>query len=211
MIYASRVPLLVGITAAAIFNVIGLVVGLVTSYYGGKLDVLSQIVVNVAFAIPILPLVVLINAGFGASTWNIIAAMSAVYWTFTVRYIRPLIFSIKQRTFIEASRAIGLGNFRIMYTHILPNVLPLTLTNAGLSTAGAILLEAGIGFVGVGDPAAISWGSMLFQALSNGAVYLNAWNYIIPPGLAITFLVLSIVLVVQAFDEVLSPRLRVKR
>ena len=124
------------------------------------------------------------------------------------RIIRSEVLSLKERPFVERARAIGSGNFYIIRKYILPNVLPLVTANAILVIPLAIIAEATLSFLGLGDPTTISWGSIINDAFNNNAIMLGAWWFFIPPGLAIVFLSLSFALIGHALDEVLNPKLK---
>lgn len=115
--------------------------------------------------------------------------------------------TLRERAFVERARALGAGDFYIIKTHVLPNTLPLIFANTVLIIAVAILSEAALSFLGLGDPSRISWGSMLENAFGSGAPSAGAWWYVIPPGLSITILVLAVSLIGFLFEQVINPRL----
>jgi peptide/nickel transport system permease protein len=129
-------------------------------------------------------------------------------WPGTALLIRAQTLSIKNRPYMERARVLGAGNSHQMVRHILPNVMPMVLANTTLTVAGAILAETTLSFLGLGDPSRVSWGTMLDQAFSNGALTLGAWWFLFPPGICVILVVLSFTLVGQALEEIFNPRLR---
>jgi peptide/nickel transport system permease protein len=122
--------------------------------------------------------------------------------------VRSQTLSLRERIFVERIRAIGASDLRVIGSHIMPNVLPLIIANTVLVIAGAILSEATLAFLGLGDPVHVSWGTMLHFAFENGAAGRGAWWYLIAPGLGIVIVVLGFTLVGNTLDRILNPRLR---
>jgi peptide/nickel transport system permease protein len=156
--------------------------------------------------IPFLPLLIVLVAILGANIYNIILVIGLFGWMGFARVIRAQVLTLKERRFVEAARAAGAGPSRIMRTHIFPNIVSLTYVNLALTVPGAILTEAALEFLGLGDPSLLSWGHMFFLAEQNDA--LNAWWWILPPGIAIAIVSISFVLIGYALDEIFNPRLR---
>jgi len=144
----------------------------------------------------------------GTSFWNIIFVISITGWTGTARIVRAQVLSLKERAFIESSKAIGASDLRIIGVHLLPNVFPIILAQMVLGIGGAILSEASLSFLGLGDPLSISWGMILHWAFSSGALSSNYWWWIIPPGICITLVALGFTFVGYAFDQIVNPRIR---
>ena len=142
--------------------------------------------------------------------WNIIITISLLGWRTTARVIRSQVLSIKERPYITAAKVSGASNLRIMYIHILPNVLPMSFLYIALGIAWATLSEASLSFLGLGDPRMISWGQMLYYAFLTGSARSSWWN-VLPPGLCIALFVISAFMVGQAYEEVVNPRLRARR
>ena len=145
----------------------------------------------------------------------IIITMSITGWWWLSRMVRSVTLSLKERTFIEASKALGAGNKRIMFKHILPNIAPLIFSSVIYRVVGAIMSEASLSFLGIGDPTAKSWGMILHFAQTSGGWWGNngkpMWSWIVPPGLCIAFLALGLMLMGQTVEEIVNPRLRVRR
>src|SRR5918992_2398611 len=158
--------------------------------------------------IPFLPLAIALAAILGPSIRNIIVVIGITSWPSTARLIHAQVLTLKEREYVDRSRALGASNWHLMTRHIVPNVSPLILANTTLTVPIVILTEATLSFLGLGDPANPSWGQMLDNAFEYGAVTLNAWWYFVPPGLGIMLVALAFTLCGQALEEVLDPRLR---
>jgi peptide/nickel transport system permease protein len=210
LIHGSRISLLVGFAASFIAVLAGTSIGLVAGYYGGILDSLLMRTTDLFIILPSLPLMLVLVAILGPGLLNIILAIAIVAWTGTARMIRSQTLSIKQRGFVEAVRVLGATSPRLIFRHILPNVAPLALANVILVTVDAILSEAGLSFLGFGDPFRPSWGMMLRLAFQAGAVVNGLWWYIVPPGLCVMLLVLGFSFISYSMDQILNPRLRRK-
>lgn len=208
LIYGTHISLVVGLLGAFLAVVLGALVGLIAGYYGGIIDAILMRITDLFLILPGLPLMIVLAAILGPSMWNIIFVIAVVSWPSVARVVRSQVLELKERPFIEASKVANASDFRIIFNHIAPNVAPLVFATAVLNIAGAILSEAGLSFLGLGDPSHISWGMMLFYANEYGALVIGAWWYLLPPGLCIILLVLAFVFIGYALDEILNPRLR---
>jgi len=159
--------------------------------------------------IPDIPLMIVIAALFGRRLGNIILIIGIIYWTSTARLVRAQAKSVRERTYVKRVRAVGAGNNRLIWRHILPQVTPLIIANTVLMVALAIFAETYITFLGLGDPSAISWGRLIENAFQGNAVLNNAWWAIVPPGVCVTVVILACTMVGQSMEAALNPRLRV--
>jgi peptide/nickel transport system permease protein len=207
-IYGARVSLIVGFAASLISLVIGGLIGLVAGYYGGRLGATLMRLTDIFLVIPDLPLIVVMVALLGPSLRNIILAIGILGWTTEARIVRSQVISVKERQFVTRAKAIGASNPHIIRRHIFPLVLPLMLANSVLVISLAILNEATLAFLGLGDPTTISWGSMLHFAFGRGAISAGAWWALVPPGAGIVWVVLGWTLLGYVLEEVANPRLR---
>ena len=207
VIIGSRVGVGVGLLCAVMVVFIGTNVGLIAGYYGGKVDDLLMRITDVVYGIPFLPFAVILVALLGPGIFNIILAIIIISWRSTARVIRAQVLTLKERAFIEAARVSGASDLRIMYRHIMPNVLPLSFVYGALSMGWAILTEASISFLGYGDPLLISWGKIIFMCYVAQAITV-AWWWVMAPGLAIMLLVLSGFFIGRAYEQVVNPKLR---
>ena len=208
LVYGSQVSLLVGIAATLIAIVIGTVVGAAAGFFGGWTDAVLNRLSEWFLVIPFIPLAIVLAAILGPSLRNIIFVIGVTSWPVTARLIRAQVLTIKQRLYVERSRALGASSTHIMGRHILPNVMPLVIANATLTVPIAILSETTLAFLGLADPLRVSWGSMLEDAFSAGALGREAWWWYLPPGLCVIAVVLAFTLVGRALEAILDPRLR---
>jgi peptide/nickel transport system permease protein len=207
LIYGARVSLTVGFTASFMSMVIGTAVGVTAGYFGGRIGNLLMRIVDFLMVIPDLPLMLVIIAVMGRGLWNIILVIGLLGWTYTARLVRSQVLSVKERQFILRSQALGASSRRIIWRHILPQVLPLIIAQAVLDISVAILAESSLAFLGLGDPTLISWGMMLNFAFER-ALSRQAWWFLLPPGFAIVWVSLSLVLIGNRLEEIVNPRLR---
>ena len=209
LIAGTRVSLLVGFCAALVSAFIGGTVGVLAGFYGGKTDVVLMRATDYFLVIPDIPLMIVAAALFGRSLTNIIIIIGIIYWTTTARLIRAQVLSVRERVYVKRARALGAGNRRLIFKHVLPQVAPLLVANTVLLVAYAIFAETFITFLGLGDPSVISWGRLIENAFNDDAILNNAWWAIIPPGLCVTLVVLGATLFGQSLEDALNPRLRV--
>jgi peptide/nickel transport system permease protein len=200
-IFGARATMLVGILSGISVGVIGTTIGLISGYYKGIVDLMTMRVVDVLYGIPAMPLVLVMTLFVGSSIWTIILAQVLVLWRTTARVIRAQTLSLSERPFVKSARAAGAGDLRIMFSHIMPNLVPLIFTETVIIVANAIILEAGVSFLGLG--ADHSWGTMLQLTFTTGAIR-HAWWWVIPPGLSITLVVLSFLLISRAIEDMTS-------
>jgi len=208
IMYGGRISLLIGFLAAAISGGFGTLVGLFAGYFGGWREDILMRITDIVLVIPGLPLMIVLSALLGSSFWNIIFVISIIGWTGTARVVRAQVLSLKERPFIESTRVIGAGDLRIIGLHLLPNVFPLIVAQMVLRIGSAILAEASLSFLGLGDPMSVSWGMILHWAFTTGALFSNYWWFLLPPGICITLVVLGFTFVGYALDQIVNPRIR---
>lgn len=206
-IHGSRGALIVGVLVAFLITFLGTNIALISGYYKGNIDNLLMRIVDIAYALPFEPFAIIFISLVSPSIKNIIIAMILIMWRAPARVIRAQVLSLSERPFIKAARVAGASNLRIIYFHIAPNILPLAFVYFVIQTGWAIVMEASISFLGFGDPSLISWGQMLNMAYITGSIR-EAWWWVIPPGAAISLLVLSIFVISRSYEEVVNPRLR---
>jgi len=211
IIVGTRISLLVGFTAAFGAMLIGAAVGITSGYFGGsKIDTALNAFTNWFLVLPWIALAVAMASVLGPTLLNVILVIAFTSWASTARLVRSQALSVKERPFVERSRALGAGNWHIITHHVLPNVFPILFANAVLMVALAILSETTLSILGLGVATAISWGRIIEEAFTAGALSAGWWWWLIPPGLAILAVTLSFTMVGYALDEVLSPRLRAR-
>lgn len=209
MIVGTRISLVVGFTAAFGAILIGASVGVTAGYFGGtKIDTVLNAFTNWFLVLPWIALAIALASILGPTLFNVILVIAVTSWASTARLVRSQALSVKERPFIERSRALGAGHWHLITRHLLPNVFPVLFANAVLMVALAILSETTLAILGLGDPNAMSWGRIIEEAFIAGALSAGWWWWLIPPGLAILAVTLSFTMVGYSLDEVLSPRLR---
>jgi peptide/nickel transport system permease protein len=203
VLWGSRVSLMVGLLAALTSTLIGVIVGSLSGYYGGAVDDLLMRITEFFLVIPRFFLVLIIVALFGNSIWNIIFVIGILSWPVTARLVRAEFLSLREKDFVEGVRAIGASDLRIILYHLLPNATPPIVVSGSLQIARAILMEAGLSFLGLGDPNQVSWGVMLYNAQR---FLRHAWWTATFPGLAIFLVVMSFNLVGDGLNDALNPK-----
>jgi peptide/nickel transport system permease protein len=207
-IWGARISLLVGLAATVLAMLIGSVVGITAGFFGGWTESILMRLTEWFLVIPFLPLAIVLAAILGPSIQNIILVIGITSWPFPARLIRAQVLTMKERLYVDRSRALGASQWHLMTRHILPNVSGLIIANTTLTVPVAILSETTLSFLGLGDPSRASWGKMLQESFEAGALTQQAWWYYVPPGVGILLVVLAFTLCGQALEEVLDPRLR---
>jgi len=197
--------LAVGVSAAAITVGIGLLVGALAGYFGGWLDDLLMRLTEFFQVLPALLFAMVVVTLFSPTLWTIALAIGVVSWPTTARLTRAEFLRIRELEYVTAARSIGAGNGRIIWRVILPNALPPLIVSATLTVGVAILFEAGLSFLGLGDPNTMSWGLMIGQ---NRSFILEAWWPVTLPGVAIFLTVFAVALVGDGLNDAFNPKLR---
>jgi peptide/nickel transport system permease protein len=208
IIYGARVSLIVGFSVALAATLIGAVIGLVSGFYRGGTDEALMRLTDVFLILPPLPLAIILAAYLGPSVLTIIEVLTVTGWPLVARVVRSQTLSLRERPFVDAERVIGAGNTRIMFKVIIPNLLSLIAANAVLAVTAAVVGEAGLDFIGLGDPSVVSWGTMLYWSQNLNAILRGAWWWMLAPGLCIAFVGLGAVLISVGIENIFNPRLR---
>jgi len=209
IVMGSRISLMVGLTATFGAIVIGALVGITAGYFGGRwIDSVLSAITNWVLVLPWVVLAIVLSSVLGRSVLNIVIVIAITSWASTARVVRSQVLSVRERAYVERSRALGAGSWHIVTRHILPNVMPIVFANAVLTVALVILAETTLSILGLGDPQAVSWGVIIEESFSAGALTAGWWWWLIPPGVAIVFVTLAFTMCGYALDEVLNPRLR---
>ncbi|UCH03155.1 MAG: ABC transporter permease [Candidatus Bathyarchaeota archaeon] len=209
IMWGTQISILIGILSTAIAVGFGLLAGLAAGYYGGKIDELLMRIVDFLLIMPGLPLMMVLAAIVGASFWVIIFVIAFFGWTTTARIIRSQVLIEKEKAYVEAAKAVGASDVYVIFKHVLPNVLSLIFVELATGVASAMVIEANLSFLGLGDPTHISWGRMLNFAWISGGISTGAWWYVLFPGLCIAFLSMAFIYIGYVVDRVLNPKLRV--
>ena len=205
LLWGTRVSLTVGLLAAFLSVAIGTLVGITAGHFKGWYETVAMRVTDWFLVMPTLVLAIALATVLSRSVWTTILAIGVTTWPTTARLVRAQTLSV------EAARLTGVRSLTIMSRHVLPNVMPLVLAQTTLVISSAILTEATLAFLGLGDPSIVSWGGLLQDAREAGAVSSGNWWYLAPPGLAIAVVALAFTLCGRTIESVLNPKLGVNR
>jgi len=205
LIFGSRISLTVGLVVVSIAAVVGTTLGLLSGFYGGIIDILVMRLVEIFYSFPFLILAVAVMSVLGPSIYNVMLVLGLVNWPIYARLVRSQVLSLREQPLVEAARAIGASDGRIMFKHILPNCMSTLIVTAAMSMAGAILATAALGFLGLGvQPPTPEWGMML----NEGKDFLRTAAHMITyPGIAIMLVVLSLNFIGDGLRDALDPHL----
>jgi len=211
LIWGARVSLAIGALAATVGVSLGTGLGVVSGYFGRRIDALIMRTADVVLVVPFLPLMIVLAAYVGPSVVSLAIVIGALVWARPARVVRSLVLSQRNLDFVTAARSLGARDTRILRLCIFPAVVSLALAEFVQLASRAILLEAALAFLGLGDPVQKSWGSVLFYAQARWALMSAAWVWwVLPPGLLITATVVGIALVGFGVERVFTPRLRAR-
>jgi peptide/nickel transport system permease protein/oligopeptide transport system permease protein len=206
VVFGAQKSLIVGVGAVAIMVFFGLLLGLLAAYYGGIWDSLIMRMADVFFAFPYILFAILLVALMGKSFWNVVFTIGILGWALIARVFRSSVLSVKESEYVDAARASGASNWRIMVRHIMPNAAAPIIVYATMSVGGAILAEAALSFLGMGvQPPDPSWGLMLSEARKT---MMTRWWLLVFPGIAILTTVLSFVLLGDGLRDALDVKLK---
>lgn len=212
IIYGARISLEVGISVTLVSSLIGMFIGAIAGFYGGWVDkILSGYIFNVFLAFPGLLLAIAMVAFLGVGLGKLILALCIIGWVGYARVMRGQVLKVREYDFVQAARALGASNMRILFTHILPNAVQPLIVQASLGMAGAVLSEASLSFLGLGiPPPEPSWGTMIFEAQQTGfdTVMRIAPHVLFVPGIAIALTVLAFNFIGDGLREYLDPKQR---
>ena len=210
VIAGSRVSLTVGLIAGLAATAVGVTVGLAAGYGGRAADALLMRTVDVFLCLPRLPLLILLAAYLGTGLWVIVAAFATVAWAVPARVVRAQVLLEKQRAYVASARLAGGRGTYIVRRHILPALWPLLTSIVVMETGQAIMVEAGLSFLGLGDPTRVSWGTILRNAFDYPALFLGSlWiSWALPAGLCLSLLLLALAALGTCLDRHLDPRLK---
>lgn len=206
LIYASRISLVVGIGAVTISVVIGTVLGLVSGYFGGGIDLALMRVTDIVMSFPQIMLILVIVSIIGPNLMNLIVILGFLGWPSVARLVRGNVLSIKQMDYVKSAVVLGLSTPRILFVHILPNTIAPILVNATFGIANAIIMEASLSFLGLGvQPPTASWGNMLTDAQTLSVLTSKPWLWV-PPGIMIILSVLSVNFIGDGLRDAIDPK-----
>lgn len=208
LIWGARPSMAVAVGAATLALLLGVAVGVGAALAGGVLDLVVMRVVDVFLALPLLPLLILVAALVGAHAENLVLVIGLMSWPATARILRSQTLSLRDRGFVQAARGLGKGSAYVMRRHLLPALGPLLVSGFVAVAAHAVLLEAGLAFLGLSDPTSVTWGLVLNQALLQQGAYFSAvWTWwALPAGLAVTLAVLGFSFIGIGVEHNFNPR-----
>jgi peptide/nickel transport system permease protein len=209
LFYGARISMIVGAAAALVATVIGGLIGITAGYVGGRVDGFLMRVTDYFLVIPDLVLMIVIAAIWGPALTHIIFVIGLLLWTSTARIVRAQVMSVRERVYVKRARSLGCSHLRIVFRHVLPQIAPLLIANVVLTVAVAIFDETALAFLGLSDPTAISWGTIIEHGFLRQAVSYGAWWAIVPPGICVALLIMGCYLFGQAIEDALNPRLKV--
>src|SRR5699024_8582015 len=206
LIYASRVSIIVGIGAVSIYILIGTIVGAISGYFGGWIDMIIMRITDVFMSFPFFMIILVVVSIVGSSLTNIIIILGILGWPPVARLVRGSILSLKEQDYVKAGVALGYKTPRILFSHLLPNAFAPILVNATFGMAGAIMTEAALSFLGMGVQAPMaSWGNMLTASQSLTVLTDQPWLWL-PPGIMILISILSINFIGDGLRDALDPK-----
>lgn len=208
IVWGAPVALFIGVSVASISVLIGMVYGIISGYRGGRTDEAMMRANDVVYALPALPLLILLAVSVGRSILLIVAYLIIFGWVGIAKVSRSIALQIKSLAYVEAAELMGQSSMKIVFRHIFPQLLPYTFASIAISVPGAIITEAGLSFLGLGDPTLPTWGQILHDANLYGAAARGLWWWILPPGLMIALTGLAFVLIGNALDAIVNPRLK---
>jgi peptide/nickel transport system permease protein len=211
-LYGGRISLTVGFFAGFLATILAIILGMLPSYMGGTVDTTMATLTNIMLVIPGLPLLIVITAYVhqtGPMTIALVIGLTG--WAWGARILRSQTLSLSHRDFVVASRLSGETQWRVLTAEILPNMLSLVVANLVFATIAAILAEASLEFLGLGNPSVVTWGTMLYWADAGDALLNGAWWWFVPPGLSIALVGLSLALINFGVDQISNPRLRLNK
>lgn len=206
LIYASRVSMMVGLGAVFIYSVIGTIIGAISGYFGGWVDIVLMRLTDVFMSFPSLMLILVVVSILGPNLLNIIMILGLLGWPSVARLVRGSVLSLKNVDFVKSGVVLGLSTPRILFQHILPNAIAPILVQATFGIAAAIIVEASLSFLGMGvQPPTASWGNMLTDAQSLTVLTTQPWLWV-PPGIMIVLVVLAINFIGDGLRDALDPK-----
>jgi peptide/nickel transport system permease protein len=208
LLFGFPIALLIGLSTAIATTIIGTFMGITSGYLGGKTDTLIQRSSDILANIPLLPILIFFAFIIGQKLWLVIVVLIAFGWPGLTILVRSMVLHYNSSQLVESTRALGASRMRIMFRHVLFQIAPFVLAQMIFFTPGAILAEAGLSFLGLGDPSIPTWGQILESGFSTGAVYTGYWWWVLPPGLLVVLAAMTFVLLTLGLEPIVNPRLR---
>ena len=209
IVWGTRLALIIGLSVAVISTLVGVLYGVISAYLGGWVDEVMQRIQEIVASIPLLPILLILSFLFKPTVWHLVTLMLIFYWTGPVKTVRSMALQIKEQPYVEAARALGASNWRIITRYVMPQIIPYMFASIALGVPSAILTEAGVSFlVGAETATEPTWGMILSEANLAGASISGYWWWILTPGVLLTLTGLTFVFIGYALDRILSPTLK---
>jgi peptide/nickel transport system permease protein len=208
LLYGLPIALLIATVTALVSTIIGASLGILSGYAGGKTDSFIQRICDIISNVPLLPLLIFLVFIIGPHLWLVMLVLVAFSWTGLTILVRSMVLQIRSGQLVEAAQAMGASRTRIMFKHIFPQVAPFIVAQMIFFAPAAILAEASLSFLGLGDPSIPTWGQMLQAGFQTGALYVGYWWWVIAPGVFIIVTALAFMLLALAMESIVDPRLR---
>ncbi|MCD6058683.1 MAG: hypothetical protein K0Q89_2213 [Thermomicrobiales bacterium] len=208
LLYGFPVALLIATLTALLSTLIGASLGILSGFAGGATDSIIQRASDIISNVPTLPLLIFIVSILGRHLWLIMLVLVAFSWPGLTILVRSMVLQLREGQLVEAARAMGASRSRIMRRHVFPQVAPFIVAQMIFFAPGAILAEASLSFLGLGDPSIPTWGQMLEAGFRTGALYVGYWWWVLPPGILIVITALAFMLLALALEPIVDPRLR---
>ena len=208
LMWGAPVALFIGLSVSTVSTAIGMIYGIIAGYKGKRTDESLMTINNIFIALPGLPILIIFILFIGQSIFLIVLFLILFGWVGLVRISRSLALQIKNFQYVEAAKLMGQSDLKIVFKHIIPQLLPLTFASIALSVPAAILTEAGLSFIGLGDPSIPTWGQILHEAHLAAAASRGFWWWLIPPGILIALTGVAFVLIGKTIESILNPIMR---
>ena len=208
LLFGLPIALFIGLMTSVLTTALGTTLGIVSGYLGGWVDTLIQRLADIVSNVPLLPVLIFLVFILGSKLYLIILILAAFSWPGMTILIRSMVLQLRSSQFVESAVVLGSSRWRIMFRHIFPWTAPFIFSQMIFFTPSAILAEAGLSFLGLGDPSIPTWGQILEQGFRTGAVYLGHWWWVLPPGLLIVLTAVTFALLALGMESMVNPRLR---
>lgn len=210
-VVGARSSIATGLIVGTIVTIVGIIVGMAAGYFRGAVDDVLTTIINIMLVVPGLPLLIVLAAFLPAGFWSIILVLSVTGWAWGARVLRSQTMSLREKDFVASAITAGESKMRIILREILPNMMSIVVAGFFGAVIYAIMSQAGLEFLGLGNPSNVSWGNNLYWAQNNSAMLLGAWWALLPSGLCIALVAFGFSMINYAIDEVTNPRLRSQR
>ena len=208
LLFGFPVALLIGVLTSVAATILGTFFGILSGFSGGKTDTVIQRLADVMTNIPLLPILIFLIFVLGQKLWLVMTILVIFGWPGLTIILRSMVLQVRSGQLVEATQALGASRWRIMFRHVFFQMAPFIVAQMIFFTPAAILAEAGLSFLGLGDPSLPTWGQILEQGFRTGAIFIGYWWWILPPGILIVITAMTFVLIALAMEPVLNPRLR---